>query len=100
MKNELFKGLEESRLQFNKYQGKARIYIDFEDMTAWCKVQELPSYHSDSIIRLVGKDDLHGRNDIYGTERLNELAEAKLDKHKKGWEKENLEDDYAFAEYF
>ena len=47
---ELFEGLEQARKEFNNWQGKAVIYIDFDDMTAWCRVEDCPDYHSDNII--------------------------------------------------
>lgn len=96
---ELFKGLEKARQEFNNWQGQARISINFDDMTAWCDVHEIPDYHSDNIVRLVGKDDLHGRNDKYGKEKLERLAQAKLEKFKQGFSKDELGDDYIFAEY-
>lgn len=99
MKNELFKGLEVARKEFNNWQGKAAIYMDFDDMTAWCEVQNLPTYHSEKIICLTYKDDLQGRNDRYGVDKLNDLAKAKMDKFNDGWEKEDLELNQYFAEY-
>jgi hypothetical protein len=99
MKKELFKGLEEAKNNFNKWQGKARIHLDIEDMTAWCEVNEITSYSSTSIIRLVGKDDLYGRDDKFAYTKLVNLADAKLTRHKEGWSKSELDDDYRFAEY-
>ncbi|MGF7045705.1 hypothetical protein J2T13_000165 [Paenibacillus sp. DS2015] len=99
-KEELFKGLEEARTQFNAYQGKAAIYVDFEDNTAWTEVFDLPVFHSENIIFLVTKDDLYGRNDRFGVERLNKILKAKAEKKAEGYDKDYLQDNDYFLDSF
>lgn len=86
------KGLESARKEFNNWQGAAAIFVDFEDMTAWCHVSEIPVYHSKSIIAAVGKDNLYERNKRVGKDRLNEIIEIIFGKYKQGWPKEKLEE--------
>lgn len=101
MKNELFKGLEQACKEFNNWQGKACIFIDFDDMNAWCEVFECRNYHSEEIVtlvRLVSKDDLYGRNDRYSLQILNDVAKAKLFDYKAGVDLLEISDDYRYAE--
>lgn len=95
---ELFKGLEEARVEFNNWQGNAVIFIDFEDMTVWTDVFEIPTYHSDSIVSLISKDDLYGRNDRYNYMVLEKLAKTKHKDYKEGFAHWQIEDDYRYAE--
>lgn len=101
MAKELMKGLEDARKEFNNWQGKAAIYADFSDNTAWCRVGDLPSYHSDTVVTVVFKGDLHGRNDRFGVERLNDLLTAMIGKYNEGWTKDDFEmyGSHEFAEY-
>ncbi|MEL3959358.1 hypothetical protein NST17_19585 [Caldifermentibacillus hisashii] len=86
------KGLEDARKEFNNWQGAAVIFVDFEDMTAWCHVSEIPVYHDDSIIVVAGKDNLYERNNRVGKERLDNIVEIVYKKYKEGWPKEKLEE--------
>ncbi|MEN0648927.1 hypothetical protein NSQ82_07840 [Caldifermentibacillus hisashii] len=85
-------GLEEARKEFNGWSGNAVIFVDFNDMTAWCRVSEIPNYHSKAIIAVAGKDDLHERNKRIGKERLDEIVELVYSKYKEGWTKEKLQE--------
>ncbi|MFS0841317.1 hypothetical protein [Paenibacillus sp. 1P03SA] len=96
---ETFVGLETARLEFNNWCGNAVIFIDFEENEAFCRVFEIPTYHSDKIIILYSKGDLYSRNDKIGSERLNKLAAAKLEKYKEGWSKLDLETHYYFPDF-
>jgi len=78
MKKRTVEGLETARKEFNGWSGRSVIFVDFSDYTAWCGVQEIPSYHNEMIVVLVSKSDLHNRNDRFGAERLNKLAKAKI----------------------
>lgn len=80
-----FECLDVAVREFNNWQGNAVLFIDFSDMTAWTDINNVPSYHSDLIIPLLGKDDLYGRNDKYSFESVNDLANKAHVKHKRGW---------------
>lgn len=92
---ELFAGLEEARKDFNRWQGEAQIKIDFEDMTAWTDVVR-KDYESNTIFTLIEKDDLHGRDDKYGFEVMEAMAQTAINY------KDNLlstENDGSFEDY-
>ena len=93
-----FEGLKKAREEFNNWQGNATIFIDCEDMSAWCDVFDIPNYHADSIVRLIGKDDLYGRNDCFGLQTLEILANEKYKDFKNGEQKFLINDDYNYGE--
>lgn len=95
----MFAGLNEARQQFNKWQGRAAIFIDFEDKRAWTEVSSIPEYPYDSVIFLIGKGDLYSRDDSYQETTINGLAQLKYNKHLSGWDKDQLEDNDLFAKY-
>lgn len=61
--------IEDSVKEFCNWQGAATIMFDEEDNECWCDIftssNDTNVYHSDTIYPVVGKDDLHGRNDRY-----------------------------------
>lgn len=85
-------GLEQARQEFNNWSGSAVIFVDFGDMTAWCRVSEIPSYHARSIVAVAAKDDLQERNKRVGKERLDDIIEIVYGKYKEGWSKEKLQE--------
>lgn len=85
-------GLEQARQEFNNWSGSAVIFVDFGDMTAWCRVSEIPSYHANSIVAVAGKDDLHERNKKVGKERLDDIVKIVYSKYEQGWTKEKLQE--------
>lgn len=85
-------GLEQARHEFNNWSGNAVIFVDFGDMTAWCRVSEIPSYHSKSIIAIATKDNLYESNKKVGGDRLNKIVEIVYGKYKEGWSKEKLQE--------
>lgn len=99
MKEEMFKGLEQSRTEFNDWSGRAAIFIDFEEKEAFCHVHEIPDYHDEAVVCIIHKGDLQGRNFRIGKDRLDSLVMAKFKKYNAGWDRMDLEDDYHFAEY-
>lgn len=95
-----FEGMELAVKQFNGYQGIAVIFVDFDDNTAWCDLLDIPTYHSDSIVGIVSKDDLYGRNDKYRPDDVTWLAvKAKklLDEGYEAWQLEYVMSE-AYAE--
>ena len=97
-KTVLFNGLSEARKQFNAFQGHAAIYVDTDDMTAWCNVQEAVSYHSEGILTLVAKDGMQGRDDTYNLGALEKVAQAKHSDFNGGdYEKWQIDDNYRYS---
>lgn len=97
-----FTGLEQARSQFNGWSGKAVIYIDFDDMEAFCEVGvNVPNgFSKDSVIRICGKGDMNEPNKKFSDERLYALATAKYEMYKSGkYENWQINDDYLFGEY-
>lgn len=60
--------------QYGNYQGCARIMIDLADGEVWTDVftstNSFEDYHAETIICVLGKDDLHGRNGKVSAEKL------------------------------
>lgn len=99
MTNIQFTGLEVAREEFNKWNGKAAIYIDCEDKELFTHVGSLPEYEDDSIFILIMKDESHSPNDKYSIRQLNNLVEAKYTAFKSGLYNEmELENINYFAE--
>ena len=97
-KTVLFNGLSEARKQFNAFQGRAAIYIDTDDMTAWCNIQEVAGYNSEGILTLVAKDGMQGRNDTYNLGALEKVAQAKHNDFNDGdYEKWQIDDNYRYS---
>ena len=91
-------GLSEARKQFNAFQGRAAIYIDTDDMTAWCDVQEAAGYNSEGILTLVAKDGMQGRDDKYNLGALEKVAQAKHSDFEGGdYEKGQIDDNYLYS---
>lgn len=85
-------GLEAARQEFNKWQGNAVIFVDFEDMTAWCLVFDIPSYHSEKIIKVAAKDNLYGRDTQIGADRLDQIVALMHSKMIVGWPKHEIQE--------
>lgn len=99
MKKELFKGLEVARKEFNNWQGAAWLYVDLKDMTAWTLVNQNMDYNAVTVLPLVYKDDLHNRNDRYGVDRLNAIAQTLINfVDQDDFELESREDLFEFNE--
>lgn len=99
-----FEGLKEAVQEFNKWQGHATIMVDFSDNTAWRNAyasdQEWTEYDSDTIVKLVSKDNLSDRNEKYSYEKMEQLASAKKEKFDDEWELFELNDNMFFAKHF
>lgn len=89
-----YDGLEAARQEFNNWNGNAVLFVDFSDNTAWTRVFEIPNYHSESIIAVYSKNDLYGRSDRIGKERLDERIAFIRSLYEKGEERLDLEDEY------
>ncbi|KYG88970.1 hypothetical protein A0U40_14840 [[Bacillus] sp. KCTC 13219] len=101
-KNIEYINFEEERLAFNKYQGTAEISIDFSDNTVIADIHTLRDYESETIVSVVTKGNLHGRDYTISRDRLYKLLEAMRAKYEDGWTREDFEiyGVYEFAEYF
>ena len=66
--------------EFNSWQGHAEINYDFEDNTVWTDVfassNEETLYNSDTIKKVLGKDDFYGRDNKTSMREVQELIEA------------------------
>lgn len=93
---------EEERLVFNQFQGVAEISVDFSDNTIIADVLHLRDYESETIVSVMFKDNLYGRNDTVSRNRLYDLLEAMRAKYDAGWTREDFEiyGSHEFAEYF
>lgn len=97
-----FEGLELARQQFNSWSGTAAIFIDFDDMEAFCEVGvNVPShFNNDSVVKICSKGDMSNPNMTFSLDRLAALAKAKHEMYTSGeyhiWQ---INDDYLFGEY-
>lgn len=98
---EKYINFEQERQAFNKFQGVAEISVDFLDNQIITDVFTLRNYESETIVTVIRKDDLYGRNISIGTKRLYNLLEAMRAKYDAGWTKADFEQygEYEFAEY-
>ncbi|GIN10232.1 hypothetical protein [Shouchella clausii] len=94
----MIKGLDVAVSEFNQHEGNAVIFADLEANEVWCDVLEIPSYHDDSVVALVGKNNLDTKFDKYRSETLEKLIAAKRTMYNEGFSKMQIEDDYNFAE--
>lgn len=92
----------ESELEnYNKFDGKASISIDFSDNEIITDIHQMRDYDSETIITVCFKDG--SPRPIYFTkERLYDLLEAMRKKYDEGWTKEDFEMHgiFEFAKYF
>jgi len=91
-----FKNFEKSRREFNNWQGAAWIYFDLSDGEVMTRVFQPVSWHSDSIVTVYFKDDLYGRDDTISKEKLYDLLESVVIRHKQGWSKEDFRHEFLF----
>jgi hypothetical protein len=97
-----FQGLEEARLQFNNWHGKATIFVDFDDNEVFCEVGvNVPhSFSKESVITICKKGDMSNPNMKFSAERLTALINAKHKMYSSGeYENWQINDDYLFGEY-
>lgn len=92
------KGLELAREEFNQFVGNAVIFMDLEENESWCDAVDIPTYHNEAIVALVGKDGFHSPKETFKLSTLQELAIEKKKMFNQGYERFELEDDYHFAE--
>lgn len=81
---------EEERVNYNKFNGKASISVDFADNEIITDVHQMRDYEANTIMLVCFKDDFTGGERI-GKERLYDLLEAMRDKFESGWTKDDFE---------
>lgn len=77
--------IKEAAKDFSRWQGKAVIMVDTSDGDVWTDVfasgTDFKRYHSDTVFRLHGKDDLYGRNGKITAKAIKELLDAEAYKY-------------------